>query len=72
MDIDDAGIQSLEIAVTEADELIEDGDESGARHLLLAQLAATRPRSTSNARGTCRRLQSPAARCQGEQQVVGR
>ena len=31
VDVDDAGIQSLEVAVTEADELIESGDESGAR-----------------------------------------
>ena len=37
---DDAGIQSLEKAVTEADELIEKGDESRARRLLLAELAA--------------------------------
>ena len=46
-DLDDAGIQSLEIAVTDADELIENGDESGARLLFLAELAAIR----STARG---------------------
>ena len=30
VDIDDTGIQSLETAMTEADGLIENGDESGA------------------------------------------
>ena len=38
--------------MTEGDELIENGDESGARRLLLAELVATR-----KAGGTCRRLQ---------------
>ena len=42
MVVHDAGIQSLEEAVTEADELIENGDESEARRLLLAELAAVR------------------------------
>ena len=42
VDVDDARIQSLEEAVTEADELIEKGSESGARRLFLAVLAAIR------------------------------
>ena len=41
-DVDDAGIESLEVAVTEANELVEKGDEPGARRLLLAELAAAR------------------------------
>ena len=40
VDVDDAGIESLEGAVTEANELVEKGDEPGARRLLLAELAA--------------------------------
>ena len=69
VDVDDARIQSLEEVVTEADELIEKGSESGARRLLLAELAAIR--LVTKAGGTCRRLQCPTARCPWEQHVVG-
>ena len=39
---DDAGVWSLKEAVSEAEELTGNGDESGARHLVLAELAAIR------------------------------
>ena len=72
VDTDDARVQSLEEAVSEAEELIGNGDESGARRLLLAELAAIRPWvTTSKAGGTCRRLPWPTARCPWAQQVVG-
>ena len=40
VDLEGAWIQSFEKAATEVDELIENGDWSGARRLLLAELAA--------------------------------
>ena len=61
-DTDDASIQSLEVAVTEADELVENGDETGARRLLLADLAAIHLWSRRARRGT------PAASSSGPRQ----
>ena len=63
---DDAGFQSLEIAVAKAEESTENGYESEAQRLLLAELAAIRLWSRRA------RLQWSTARCLWEQQVVGR
>ena len=72
VDIDDAGIQSLEIAVTEEDELIENGDESGARRLLFAELAAIRLWSRRSRLEALAALSSGPRRGARGQQVVVR
>ena len=69
MDIDDAGIESIEGAVTESDELIENGDESEAlapRRDAIDASVVTTSKAGASAAGSC----GPRQRAVW-QQVVG-